>query len=193
MIRPSRPLASRSAVWRSLLGACAAATALAGPPPAAATPPLSAPPAAAPAAPDGAVRRRSRRFRHPVAAPAARGGAQGQGAPAGEQWGSPAGAATSGRSPSRSIPRIRLPRTADDSSRRAWSGSVSERLSQGREALEKGDHLEARRHFLAVLAIDPANQTAFSALQNDVKEIRFVPHTVEGGGDARHHLRALLR
>jgi tetratricopeptide (TPR) repeat protein len=58
---------------------------------------------------------------------------------------------------------------------------VGERLSQGREALEKGDHLEARRHFLAVLAIDPANQTAFSALQNDVKEIRFVPHTVKAG------------
>ena len=59
--------------------------------------------------------------------------------------------------------------------------SVAERLGQGREALGKGDHLEARRHFLAVLAIDPANQAAFSALQNDVKEIRFVPHTVKAG------------
>ena len=59
--------------------------------------------------------------------------------------------------------------------------SVAERLGQGREALGKGDHLEARRHFLAVLAMDPANQAAFSALQNDVKEIRFVPHTVKAG------------
>jgi len=59
--------------------------------------------------------------------------------------------------------------------------SVGERLGQGREALGKGDHLEARRHFLAVLAMDPANQAAFSALQNDVKEIRFVPHTVKAG------------
>ncbi len=59
--------------------------------------------------------------------------------------------------------------------------SVSERLGQGRDALTKGDHLEARRHFLAVLAMDPANQAAFSALQNDVKEIRFVPHTVKAG------------
>jgi tetratricopeptide (TPR) repeat protein len=59
--------------------------------------------------------------------------------------------------------------------------SIGERLGQGREALGKGDHLEARRHFLAVLAMDPANQAAFSALQNDVKEIRFVPHTVKGG------------
>src|SRR5262249_16355325 len=38
--------------------------------------------------------------------------------------------------------------------------SVSARLSQGREALAKGDHLEARKHFLAVLAMDPANQVA---------------------------------
>ena len=59
--------------------------------------------------------------------------------------------------------------------------AVAERLGQGREALGKGDHLEARRHYLAVLAIDPSNQTAFSALQNDVKEIRFVPHTVKAG------------
>ncbi|HEX2501179.1 MAG TPA: LysM peptidoglycan-binding domain-containing protein [Methylomirabilota bacterium] len=59
--------------------------------------------------------------------------------------------------------------------------SISERLGQGRDAIGKGDHLEARRHFLAVLAMDPANQAAFSALQNDVKEIRFVPHTVKAG------------
>jgi tetratricopeptide (TPR) repeat protein len=59
--------------------------------------------------------------------------------------------------------------------------SIAERLGQGREALSKADYLEARRHFLAVLAMDPGNQTAFSALQNDVKEIRFVPHTVKAG------------
>jgi tetratricopeptide (TPR) repeat protein len=59
--------------------------------------------------------------------------------------------------------------------------SVSERLGQGRDALAKGEHLEARRHFLAVLALDPSNQVAFSALQDDVKEIRFVPHTVKAG------------
>jgi tetratricopeptide (TPR) repeat protein len=59
--------------------------------------------------------------------------------------------------------------------------ATAAQLGQGREALGKGDHLEARRHFLAVLAMDPANQAAFSALQNDVKEIRFVPHTVKAG------------
>jgi tetratricopeptide (TPR) repeat protein len=59
--------------------------------------------------------------------------------------------------------------------------AIGERMGQGREALGKGEHLEARRHFLAALAMDPANQAAFSALQNDVKEIRFVPHTVKAG------------
>jgi tetratricopeptide (TPR) repeat protein len=59
--------------------------------------------------------------------------------------------------------------------------TIGERLGQGRDALGKGEHLEARRHFLAVLAMDPANQAAFSALQNEVKEIRFVPHTVKAG------------
>ena len=59
--------------------------------------------------------------------------------------------------------------------------SITERLGQGREALAKGEHLEARRHFLAVLAMDPANQAAFTALQAEVKEIRFVPHTVKAG------------
>jgi tetratricopeptide (TPR) repeat protein len=58
---------------------------------------------------------------------------------------------------------------------------VGERLGHGRDALAKGDHLEARRHFLAVLAMDPTNQAAFSALQSEVKEIRFVPHTVKAG------------
>jgi tetratricopeptide (TPR) repeat protein len=59
--------------------------------------------------------------------------------------------------------------------------SVAERLGQGREALGKGDHIEARRHFLAVLAMDPMNTAAFASLQNDVKEIKFVPHTVKAG------------
>ncbi len=59
--------------------------------------------------------------------------------------------------------------------------AIAERTTQGRDALAKGEHLEARRHFLAVLAMDPANQAAFSALQNEVKEIRFVPHTVKAG------------
>jgi tetratricopeptide (TPR) repeat protein len=58
---------------------------------------------------------------------------------------------------------------------------IGEQVRLGREALQRGDHLEARRHFLAVLALDPANQSAFRALQNEVKEVRFVPHTVRAG------------
>ena len=59
--------------------------------------------------------------------------------------------------------------------------TISTRLAQGRDALGKGDNLEARKHFLAVLAMDPFNQAAFSALQNDVKEIRFVPYVTKAG------------
>jgi nucleoid-associated protein YgaU len=58
---------------------------------------------------------------------------------------------------------------------------VGERLQQGREALGRGDHVEARRHFLAALAADPFNAAAFGALQADVKEIRFLSHTVRRG------------
>ena len=60
-------------------------------------------------------------------------------------------------------------------------GAVAERLRQGREALGRGAHLEARRHFLTVLALDPANRAAFEALRSEVREVRFVVHTVRGG------------
>jgi tetratricopeptide (TPR) repeat protein len=54
-------------------------------------------------------------------------------------------------------------------------------LRQGREALGRGAHLEARRHFLAVLAVDPGNPVAFEALRTEVREVRFVVHTVRRG------------
>jgi tetratricopeptide (TPR) repeat protein len=60
-------------------------------------------------------------------------------------------------------------------------GTVTERLRQGREALGRGAHLEARRHFLAVLAIDPTNPVAFEALRTEVREVRVVVHTVRRG------------
>ncbi|HEV8643616.1 MAG TPA: LysM peptidoglycan-binding domain-containing protein [Methylomirabilota bacterium] len=60
-------------------------------------------------------------------------------------------------------------------------GAVANRLRQGQEALRKGAPLEARRHFLAVLALDPGNKAAFEALREGVKEIRFVLHTVARG------------
>jgi tetratricopeptide (TPR) repeat protein len=59
--------------------------------------------------------------------------------------------------------------------------AVAERLRQGREALARGVHLDARRHFLAALAIDPGNPRAFEALRTDVRDVRVVLHTVRRG------------
>ncbi len=59
--------------------------------------------------------------------------------------------------------------------------TAGERLARGQEALKRGSHLEARSHFLAVLALDPSNRDAFSALQNQVREVRQVNHTVRAG------------
>lgn len=58
---------------------------------------------------------------------------------------------------------------------------VAEQIRLGRAALQKHDQLEARRRFLAALALDPANATAFQALQTEVKEVRFVSYTVKRG------------
>jgi tetratricopeptide (TPR) repeat protein len=69
--------------------------------------------------------------------------------------------------------------------KRALEGRIereaADRLRQGREALGRGAHLEARRQFLAVLALDPANRAAFEALRFEVKEVRVVAHTVRRG------------
>jgi tetratricopeptide (TPR) repeat protein len=58
---------------------------------------------------------------------------------------------------------------------------VAARVQQGRVALAREQHLEARRHFLAALALDPHNLIAFEALRNDVRDVRFVTHTVRSG------------
>src|SRR2546425_11768963 len=44
-------------------------------------------------------------------------------------------------------------------------GAVANRLRQGQEALRKGAPLEARRHFLAALALDPGNKVAFEGVR----------------------------
>ena len=160
-----------------LLGACAAAT-----PPPAAQAPAAAPPPAAPPSPAPAPA-------PPVAAPVP--------APPSPRQQLAAGHKERARRLERSgdlrqaLDEWKIALTIDPGDQAAQEGrrqlearmerSVAERLGQGREALGKGDDLEARRHFLAVLAMDPANQAAFSALQNDVREIRFVPHTVKAG------------
>ena len=58
---------------------------------------------------------------------------------------------------------------------------TSERLARGQEALKRGAHLDARGHFLAVLALDPGNAEAFTALQQQVREVRQINHTVRAG------------
>jgi tetratricopeptide (TPR) repeat protein len=174
--RRARPLLA--AAFTLVLGACAAAT----PPPASAPAPApSAPTAAAPA---------------PAPAPPPPPVAPAPAPPSPRQQ-----LASAHRDRAQGLERSgdfrqaldewKIAQTIDPSDAAAQAGRrrlesrmeqlIGERLGQGRDALTKGDHLEARRHFLAVLAMDPANQAAFAALQNDVKEIRFVPHTVKAG------------
>ena len=60
-------------------------------------------------------------------------------------------------------------------------GAVAQRIQEGRAALQRSSHVEARRRFLAALALDPFNRTAFDALQNDVREVESINHTVRAG------------
>jgi len=59
--------------------------------------------------------------------------------------------------------------------------AVADRLARGEDALKRGVHLEARNHFLAVLALDPSNHQAFEDLQTRVREVRQINHTVRAG------------
>jgi len=58
---------------------------------------------------------------------------------------------------------------------------VAERTEEGRKAVARRVQVEARRKFLAALALDPANRAAFDALQNDTREVEFISHTVRAG------------
>jgi tetratricopeptide (TPR) repeat protein len=58
---------------------------------------------------------------------------------------------------------------------------VAERIEEGRKAVARRVQVEARRKFLAALALDPANRAAFDALQNDTREVEFISHTVRAG------------
>jgi tetratricopeptide (TPR) repeat protein len=60
-------------------------------------------------------------------------------------------------------------------------GTVAERVQAGRAALARNEQTEARRQFLAALALDPSNRAAFDALQNDTRETPFITHTVRQG------------
>jgi tetratricopeptide (TPR) repeat protein len=60
-------------------------------------------------------------------------------------------------------------------------GRVAERVQQGRAALARGSHVEARRHFLAALALDPTNRAVFDALKQEVRDVEVLVHTVRSG------------
>jgi tetratricopeptide (TPR) repeat protein len=59
--------------------------------------------------------------------------------------------------------------------------AVAQRIEAGRAALARGVQAEARRQFLAALALDPGNRTAFQTLQNEAREPDFMTHTVRQG------------
>jgi len=65
--------------------------------------------------------------------------------------------------------------------------AVTEKIEAGRAALARGVQVEARRQFLAALALDPANRVAFRHLQTEAREVEFVTHTV-GQGDTLQSL-----
>jgi tetratricopeptide (TPR) repeat protein len=65
--------------------------------------------------------------------------------------------------------------------RRRLEATIARRIHLGQQALGRGNHLEARRHLLAVLALDPANAVAFTALREQVPELHFTTHLVARG------------
>jgi tetratricopeptide (TPR) repeat protein len=58
---------------------------------------------------------------------------------------------------------------------------VAQRIEDGRAALARGSHAEARRAFLGALVLDPNGRAAFDALQTEVRELEFIAHVVRQG------------
>jgi tetratricopeptide (TPR) repeat protein len=56
---------------------------------------------------------------------------------------------------------------------------VAAQLKEGRAATQRGAQVVARRHYLAVLALDPNNRAAFDALREQTQEVDGIPHTVK--------------
>jgi tetratricopeptide (TPR) repeat protein len=59
--------------------------------------------------------------------------------------------------------------------------AVTEKIEAGRAALARGVQTEARRQFLAALALDPSNKVAFQALQNEARDVESIAYTVKQG------------
>ena len=56
---------------------------------------------------------------------------------------------------------------------------VAVHFKEGRAATQRGAQVVARRHYLAVLALDPNNRTAFDALREQTQEVDGISHTVK--------------
>jgi peptidoglycan/xylan/chitin deacetylase (PgdA/CDA1 family)/nucleoid-associated protein YgaU len=59
--------------------------------------------------------------------------------------------------------------------------AVTGLLQEGRAFLDRGLIDEARARFLTALSLEPTNRTAFEALQNEVREVMFITHTIRSG------------
>jgi peptidoglycan/xylan/chitin deacetylase (PgdA/CDA1 family)/nucleoid-associated protein YgaU len=59
--------------------------------------------------------------------------------------------------------------------------AVSGLLQEGKALLGRGLLGEAQQRLLVALSLDPANRTAFETLQNDVREVISIVHTVRAG------------
>jgi tetratricopeptide (TPR) repeat protein len=58
---------------------------------------------------------------------------------------------------------------------------VAERVTEGQAALARGSHAEARRRLLMALALDPGNRAVLTLMQNEVRDVEFLVHTVRQG------------
>jgi len=54
-------------------------------------------------------------------------------------------------------------------------------LQEGRALLDRGLLGEAQQRFLTALSLEPTNRRAFETLQNEVREVMFITHTVRPG------------
>jgi hypothetical protein len=54
-------------------------------------------------------------------------------------------------------------------------------LEEGRDLLRRGLPGEARQRFLTVLSLEPTNRAAFETIQNEVREVMYIVHTVRAG------------
>jgi peptidoglycan/xylan/chitin deacetylase (PgdA/CDA1 family)/nucleoid-associated protein YgaU len=54
-------------------------------------------------------------------------------------------------------------------------------LQEGRALLDRGVLGEAQQRFLTALSLEPTNRIAFETLQNEVREVMFITHTVRAG------------